>query len=64
MRDWLRAHPGIGGAVVGAIVAVVLFIVPGRGAVVPANLVLAAVLGIAFGAAMYLSMRSRRPPAG
>jgi uncharacterized membrane protein len=62
MLNWLKSNPGLGSALLGAIFALILFMVPGRAAVSPVNVVLAVLLGAVFAAAMYRSLRARRPP--
>jgi glucose uptake protein GlcU len=62
MGKWFQSNPVLGSAVGGAIFALILFMVPGRAAVSPVNVVLAVLLGAAFAAAMYRSLRARRPP--
>jgi hypothetical protein len=57
---WLRANPGLGSALIGMVVAVFMFVVPGRADLATTNLVLAALVGGAFGAAMFVSMRRRQ----
>ena len=61
MRTWFQSHPGLGSVLVGGVFALIVFIVPGHAIVSPPNLVLAVLLGAVFAAAMYRSMRARRP---
>jgi hypothetical protein len=62
MRRWLRSNVGLGCALVGGVVALFLFIVPGGAALTPVNLVLSVLLGATFAGSMYLAGRAQRLP--
>jgi hypothetical protein len=62
MRETLRSHPGPVSTVGGVIFALVLFFIGGSARIDAVNVGLAALLGLAFGGAMYLASRVSRPP--
>ena len=62
MRETLRSHPGPVSVVGGVITALVLFFVGASGEPDAVNVGLAALLGPAFGGAMYVTARALRPP--
>jgi hypothetical protein len=61
MRTWFQSNSGLGSVLIGGIFALIVFMVPGRATVSPPNLALAVLLGAVFAAAMYRSVRARRP---
>jgi hypothetical protein len=62
MRETLRSHPGAVSVVGGVIIAFVLFFVGGSGGVDAVNVGLAALLGLVFGGAIYVTARALPPP--
>jgi hypothetical protein len=60
VRDTLRSHAGPVSVVSGAIVALALFLVGGSGQLDAVNLGLAALIGLAFGGAIYVTSRVLR----
>jgi hypothetical protein len=61
VREKFRLHPGPVSVVSGVIVAIGLFFLGGSGKLDAVNVGLAALLGLAFGGAMYVTSRVRRP---
>ena len=62
MRETFRGHPGLVSVIGGTMFALVMFVVGGSARIDPVSIVLAAILGLAFGGAMYLTARVLRTP--